>query len=716
MTITVQPVRNEYTANAGQTIFNYTFKIFEATDLNVYITPDGDVANDSADLTTAYTVSGIGDEDGGTITLTTGATLNDLVTIVSNVPSSRTTNYLNNGDFKPETVNADFDRVVSIAKKIEDAANRTALLQQSQQGTKPLSLPKPTSGKILRWNNSENGFDNVDAADLGAIADPIEFLQAIARSINVLDSQVIYSTDTATVLDNVLYIYDAPAQTTWGVPELDSTGKTIVSVDGSTLNTTGGTGSNTYTLETYTPYDEANSKATFDEFGTAELKSFDIYVKQEKVNLLRGVPNSEIPAILNGTSTYDLSTIVQSAVNYCSSNHAKLELPHGQMNFTNILLPAGGIEVVGVHTQASKIINSSTSTPVFRTAGGSRNLWTLLDKFKIITPDGGTSAINIKSFEHLLLGMLEISTAPAERGSGTSSGILIERDINTDFGFYLDISQAIKVDKHGYGLRLKGVSGANCNANAIRGLITNDNTNAGVRLDFCTGVKLKDGSAEINKNNIEIFDSISCAVNGYYMERPETHDIQIIRGDNCKVTGNPHLSSAGAGVNFNGSPVDTAGRAVYIQESVGVDVSGNGFIDPWATAADVTVTANSSACTVKDNRKRERVNGFTQYTVEVEDLAGDTIVRNFQKTAGGNVRVKDESTAVTLGQLLTTEATRELKIGDSADAKIYSDTNTPEGVVTASRGSIFLRTNGGGGFTFYVKETGDATNTGWVAK
>ena len=29
MTITTQPARNEYTANAGQTIFNYTFKIFE---------------------------------------------------------------------------------------------------------------------------------------------------------------------------------------------------------------------------------------------------------------------------------------------------------------------------------------------------------------------------------------------------------------------------------------------------------------------------------------------------------------------------------------------------------------------------------------------------------------------------------------------------------------------------------------------------------------
>ena len=41
---------------------------------------------------------------------------------------------------------------------------------------------------------------------------------------------------------------------------------------------------------------------------------------------------------------------------------------------------------------------------------------------------------------------------------------------------------------------------------------------------------------------------------------------------------------------------------------------------------------------------------------------------------------------------------------------------SPEGVVTANRGSTFRRTDGGAGTCFYVKESGDGTNTGWVAK
>lgn len=43
---------------------------------------------------------------------------------------------------------------------------------------------------------------------------------------------------------------------------------------------------------------------------------------------------------------------------------------------------------------------------------------------------------------------------------------------------------------------------------------------------------------------------------------------------------------------------------------------------------------------------------------------------------------------------------------------------SPEGVVTASPGATYRRTDGGGGpgTNFYVKETGVLTNTGWVAK
>ena len=47
--------------------------------------------------------------------------------------------------------------------------------------------------------------------------------------------------------------------------------------------------------------------------------------------------------------------------------------------------------------------------------------------------------------------------------------------------------------------------------------------------------------------------------------------------------------------------------------------------------------------------------------------------------------------------------------------KIFSGTGSPEGVVTAGVGSIFMRTDGGAGTSIYCKESGSG-NTGWVGK
>lgn len=45
----------------------------------------------------------------------------------------------------------------------------------------------------------------------------------------------------------------------------------------------------------------------------------------------------------------------------------------------------------------------------------------------------------------------------------------------------------------------------------------------------------------------------------------------------------------------------------------------------------------------------------------------------------------------------------------------YSGTGSPEGVVVASVGSRYRRTDGGAGTSYYVKESG-TDNTGWVGK
>jgi hypothetical protein len=186
MTITALPSRNEYTATAGQTLFSYTFKIFESTDLNVYVTPAGQDADDVTDIVTGYSVTGLGDEDGGTITLVAAASIGDLVTIVSDIPENRTTDYQDNGDFLPDTVNADFDRVVSLTKQIDEKVNRSLISKESQQGSKPLTLPEPSSLQFLRWRSDLQGMENVDLTSFGDPTDSsvINYNEGSTGSIN----------------------------------------------------------------------------------------------------------------------------------------------------------------------------------------------------------------------------------------------------------------------------------------------------------------------------------------------------------------------------------------------------------------------------------------------------------------------------------------------------------------------------------------------------
>jgi hypothetical protein len=159
MTISTNDLREEYTATASQTVFSFDFRVFADTDVTVYQTASGVAFDDAANIITAYSVSRNADQDsspGGSITLTTGATAGDRITIVSSVPETRTTDYQVGGAFNPDTVDNDFDRVVSIAKQASAKAGRAMLAPESEQNSGDLALPDSSTrkDKLLGFDSS----------------------------------------------------------------------------------------------------------------------------------------------------------------------------------------------------------------------------------------------------------------------------------------------------------------------------------------------------------------------------------------------------------------------------------------------------------------------------------------------------------------------------------------------------------------------------------
>ena len=135
--------RRQYTASAGQTVFDFPFPFFADGDLEVYLTPNGQQADDTNDIQTIvtdYTVSGANTQSGGQITLTSGATAGDIVTILRIVDIDRTADYQAAGDLLAETLNAEQDTEIMISQQLREEQERSIRSQKSDV-TVDMTLP-----------------------------------------------------------------------------------------------------------------------------------------------------------------------------------------------------------------------------------------------------------------------------------------------------------------------------------------------------------------------------------------------------------------------------------------------------------------------------------------------------------------------------------------------------------------------------------------------
>jgi hypothetical protein len=203
-TITVGDVtpRAQYTATSSQTVFAYTFPIFADGDLKVYI------GSTLQTLTTHYTVSGAATSNGGNVTLVTGATAGDVVTIYRDIPVSRTSDYQASGDLLAETLNDDFDKTVMMAQQNESSLSLGLRVDQwDDYGD--LTLPGKASrvGKVLAFNattgDPEGGPTIADTGTVAGISADIATVAGISSDVTTVAAD---TTDIGTVAANTLAV------------------------------------------------------------------------------------------------------------------------------------------------------------------------------------------------------------------------------------------------------------------------------------------------------------------------------------------------------------------------------------------------------------------------------------------------------------------------------------------------------------------------------
>lgn len=149
-----------YIGNGIADTFSYTFRVADKTQLSVFETDDNGVET-LLTVDTDYTVSGIGVDQGGTITRTAGALPTDYEWYIrSNYQKTQLTAFQSQGAFFPDLHENAIDQLTFLIQQVCDAVDRSPRLSDSYSGLLPLSLPDPEAGKLLFWKTDLTGFEN----------------------------------------------------------------------------------------------------------------------------------------------------------------------------------------------------------------------------------------------------------------------------------------------------------------------------------------------------------------------------------------------------------------------------------------------------------------------------------------------------------------------------------------------------------------------------
>lgn len=336
-------------------------------------------------------------------------------------------------------------------------------------------------------------------------------------------------------------------------------------------------------------------------------------------------------------------------------------------------------------------------------------------------------------------------------GSGPYSDIVDIGGTILDLRYTGGGSNLAKIDTRGKGiLDISGITFTD-GGTSSNPFIKTTNTTLHIRGNSFVGNSSKDGTdcdqdaIILGGTTTALTNAYNAAFQGYgtVIERNQFHRMRravlfetyangnIVRDNNVWVSCGSNLAGGAAiemdptnesvfGNVISGNLIEVAHYpyAIKLEMAQGNTITGNNFYDGTATTLayiridSINAKHNTIICGY----------GSTSYTHVSEAVTTQNLIinGNFQ----GLSFFPEPSTV--FGKGLRTDTLNNLGAGNPEitlyDSGTYSPgiyvihSGSPQGVVTANKGSICLVLAGGAGTTMYVKEADDLANTGWVAK
>ena len=135
MTVSSTTTKNSYSGDGSTTVFAYTFKIFAQSDVIVILRTDSDGTEAVQTISTDYTVSNVGNANGGNITFTTAPATGKTVVLLRSTSQTQNTDYTPNDPFPAETHEEALDKLTFITQELEEELGRSIKLSRTNTMT-----------------------------------------------------------------------------------------------------------------------------------------------------------------------------------------------------------------------------------------------------------------------------------------------------------------------------------------------------------------------------------------------------------------------------------------------------------------------------------------------------------------------------------------------------------------------------------------------------
>jgi len=186
MTVSTTESRIGYNGNGATTAFAFPYRFLVSADLVVTLVL-ADTTQVVKVLNTDYTVTGAGDDAGGTVTMVVPPATGQQLILVRDVPLTQETDYISGDPFPAESHETALDKLTMISQRLNNLISRSIRLSDADLLVSSTILPSPIANATLVWNAT--GTALVNGVGSGEFVGLSPYMEVVLGSVDAAEAR-----------------------------------------------------------------------------------------------------------------------------------------------------------------------------------------------------------------------------------------------------------------------------------------------------------------------------------------------------------------------------------------------------------------------------------------------------------------------------------------------------------------------------------------------